>query len=88
MTSLNLLTGCVDNQCPTIQIEMGHLKSNNIEMRSIVGTRPFSIAYGGAGAGYAGTGGVGFKALPSGSAYGVMSKILYKIAQARTAAFL
>ena len=70
MTSLNLLTGCVDNQCPTIQIEMGHLKSNNIEMRSIVGTRPFSIAYGGAGAGYAGTGGVGFKALPSGSAYG------------------
>lgn len=71
MTSLNQLSGCVDDQCPTIHIEMGHSKSNTIEMRSIGGTKPFSIAYGGAGAGYGGAGGVGFDdALPSGKAYG------------------
>ena len=69
MTSLNYLSGCIDSECPTIQIEMGHSKSHNVEMRSISGTRPFSLAYGGAGAGHGGRGGDGFGS-SSGAAYG------------------
>mmetsp|Transcript_6677 Transcript_6677/g.15166 ORF Transcript_6677/g.15166 Transcript_6677/m.15166 type:complete len:1894 (+) Transcript_6677:1692-7373(+) len=70
MTALNYLTGCVDSQCPTITIEMGHSKSHNTDMRSIFGKKPFSLAYGGAGAGHGGHGGDGFRDLPSGNTYG------------------
>lgn len=70
MTAMNQLTGCVDAQCPTIQIEMGHSQSHNKEMRSIFGKKPFSLAYGGAGAGYGGKGGDGFGTLPPGKPYG------------------
>lgn len=70
MTALNQLTGCVDSQCPAIQIEMGHSKSHNREMRSIIGTKPFSLAFGGAGAGHGGKGGDGFGGLPPGQQYG------------------
>ncbi|KAL7543301.1 hypothetical protein ACHAXR_012700 [Thalassiosira sp. AJA248-18] len=70
MTALNYLTGCVDSQCPTVQIEMGHAKSHNREMKSIVGKKPFSLAFGGAGAGYGGKGGDGFGSLPAGKVYG------------------
>ena len=70
MISMNQLTGCADSQCPTIQIEMGHSKSHNSEMRSIVGKKPFSLAFGGAGAGHGGQGGDGFGDLPPGKTYG------------------
>lgn len=70
MTASNYLTGCVDSRCPTIQVEMGHSNSHNVEMRSIVGTKPFSLAFGGGGAGFAGIGGDGFGDLPAGNVYG------------------
>lgn len=70
MTALNYLTGCIDSQCPTIEIKMGHSNSHNAEMRSINGTKPFSLAYGGAGAGYGGRGGQGFGDSSPGQVHG------------------
>jgi len=70
MTAVNRLSGCIDSQCPTIRIDMGHSKSHNTEMRSIDGSKPFSLAYGGAGAGHGGVGGKGFTHIPSGQVYG------------------
>ena len=69
MTVRNQLTGCIESQCPTIQIEMGHSKSHNREMRIIDGKKPFSLAFGGAGAGHGGKGGNGFWG-PAGKIYG------------------
>ncbi|KAL9182021.1 hypothetical protein ACHAXT_012364 [Thalassiosira profunda] len=70
MAAVNQLTGCVDSQCPTIDIEMGHWQSHNHQMRSINGSKPFSLAYGGAGAGHGGRGGDGFGDVPPGESYG------------------
>ncbi|KAL7554304.1 hypothetical protein ACHAWF_017742 [Thalassiosira exigua] len=66
MTAVNKLSG-LDSQ---LSIEMGHERSHNHEMRSVNGTKPFSLAYGGAGAGFGGSGGSGFGSLPSGKVYG------------------
>ena len=68
-TALTYLTGCVDSQCPIIEVNMGHALSHNVEMRSIHG-RPFSLASGGAGGGYGGHGGDGFGSVPAGRPYG------------------
>ncbi len=54
MTALNFLTGCVESNCPMIQIHVGHSKSHNVKMRSVLSEKPFSLAYRGAGAGYGG----------------------------------
>ena len=70
MTAVNFLTGCINLKCPTIQIESSHVKSHNREMRNIATTKPFSLAYGGAGAGHGGEGGDGFNNIQPGEAYG------------------
>lgn len=71
MTALNYLTGCVDSKCPQIEIRHGHVKSHNKEMRNIITRKPFSLAYGGSGAGYGGNGGeAGFGGIDSGHPYG------------------
>ena len=70
LIALNHLTDCLNSECPTIQIESGHFRSHNQKMRSITTDKPFSLAYGGAGAGYGGKGGDGFGAIAPGNAYG------------------
>lgn len=70
MTAQNNLSGCVDSKCPQIEIKVGHAKSHNKEMRGVVTDKPFSVAYGGAGAGYAGLGGIGFGVIGAGEPYG------------------
>lgn len=70
MTAVNRLTGCVDSHCPVIRIDSSHAKSHNSEMQSILATKPFSLAYGGAGAGHGGKGGDGFAKISSGQPYG------------------
>ena len=70
MIALNYLTGCVDSQCPQIEIKHGHGKSHNKEMRSMSTNKPFSLAYGGAGAGYGESGGRGFQDIAQGKSYG------------------
>lgn len=70
MIALNYLTGCVDSQCPQVKIKNGHAKSHNKEMRSIITDKPFSLAYGAAGAGYGESGGRGFHDIAQGKSYG------------------
>ena len=70
MTAVNHLSGCVESECPTIDIGMGHSKSHNKEMRGIDGSKPCSLAFGGAGATYGRKGGKGFGGLPPGEIYG------------------
>jgi hypothetical protein len=64
----NNLLGCLNSQCPNITVRSGHEKyisRKNERLR-----RPFSMSFGGGGAGYGGTGGDGFGALKRGSVYG------------------
>jgi hypothetical protein len=70
LEALNYLTGCVDSDCPSIHVESGHSNSHNHKMRSIMAKKPFSLAYGGAGAAYGGKGGNGFGHISAGKAYG------------------
>eukprot|EP00986_Skeletonema_menzelii_P018335 scaffold26628_cov149-Skeletonema_menzelii.AAC.2 len=70
LNALNYLTGCVNSDCPVINIQSGHAKSHNHKMRSIKAEKPFSLAYGGAGGGYGGKGGNGFGDIAPGNAYG------------------
>lgn len=53
----NNLTGCVQHKCPEIHIA----RSTD---------RPYSVSYGGGGAGYGSSGGYGFSHVPPGSPYG------------------
>lgn len=71
LTATNNLTGCVDNVCPEIAIGNGHAKSHVQAMKKLMQSKPFSLAYGGAGGSYGGTGGQGLiGSNPVGSTYG------------------
>lgn len=70
LNALNYLSGCIDSDCPKIDIQSGHAKSHNHKIRSIKATKPFSLAYGGAGGGYGGKGGNGFGDIAPGNVYG------------------
>lgn len=71
LTATNNLTGCVDNVCPEIVIRNGHAKSHVQAMKKLTPSKPFSLAYGGAGGSYGGAGGQGFiGSNPVGSTYG------------------
>uniref|UniRef100_A0A7S2LHS3 GH16 domain-containing protein n=2 Tax=Leptocylindrus danicus TaxID=163516 RepID=A0A7S2LHS3_9STRA len=65
-----LLTGCIHLECPSMVVTDGHFRSNIAQMRNLVSAKPFSFAYGGAGAGYGGKGGEGFGLNPPGKEYG------------------
>jgi hypothetical protein len=59
----------VDSNCPTVRITEGHSRSRVIAMQELASTRPFSLAYGGGGAGYGGAGGQGYGYTSPGAAY-------------------
>lgn len=65
-----LLTGCIQHECPSLVVTDGHTRSNIVQMRNLISTKPFSFAYGGGGAGYGGKGGEGFGLNPAGKEYG------------------
>ena len=69
----NNLTGCINDICPKIDIRRGHRRSNIHAMRNVKATNPFSLSFGGAGAGYGGDGGEGFGDIPRGKKYGDLS---------------
>ena len=70
MTVQNLLSGCVDLICPEVKIIDGHEQSHISAMKKLVATKPFSLTFGGAGAGHGKTGGAGFGENPPDHLYG------------------
>jgi hypothetical protein len=71
LTATNNLTGCIDDVCPEIVIGNGHANSHVQAMKKLAQSKPFSLAYGGAGGSHGGAGGQGFVGSnPVGSTYG------------------
>lgn len=60
----------VDTNCPEIYIKTNHSLSYVDALRELTTNRPFSLAFGGGGAGYGGNGGAGYGFNAAGVAYG------------------
>lgn len=60
----------LSGQGATVDVEAGHGRSPDDMKRAFNSTRPFSLAYGGGGAGYGGQGGAGYGHNPPPVAYG------------------
>jgi len=60
----------VDTDCPEIHIKTNHSLTSVDALRELTANRPFSLAFGGGGAGYAGNGGDGYGFTSAGLAYG------------------
>ncbi|GMH67720.1 hypothetical protein TrRE_jg6907, partial [Triparma retinervis] len=59
-----------DPNCPTIDISMDHSLTSVDALRELTANRPFSLAFGGGGAGYGADGGAGYGFTSAGVAYG------------------
>jgi len=71
MTAISHLTGCSKTICPSVIITDGHERSHVTVMKKLHAPRPFSLAFGGVGAGHGGAGGNGFGSHhPAGESYG------------------
>ncbi|GMH83814.1 hypothetical protein TL16_g09723 [Triparma laevis f. inornata] len=77
MTAVAELTdaiGCnnhaVDSNCPSVRVTSDYSLTRNDALRSLTSTRPFSLAFGGGGAGYGGSGGAGYGYTAAGASYG------------------
>ena len=70
LAAINYLTGCVNGECPQIVINSGHNTSSSHITSSLKVQKPFSLSYGGSGAGHGGKGGQGFTFPPTGNMYG------------------
>lgn len=70
LIAINNLTGCIEDDCPKLMVEDGHSASNVEAMRILGAKKPFSLAFGGAGASHGGKGGQGFSGNAPGQTYG------------------
>ncbi|GMI11724.1 hypothetical protein TrVE_jg8603 [Triparma verrucosa] len=60
----------VDPNCPSVRVTSDYSRTRIDALKLLTSLRPFSLAFGGGGAGYGGSGGAGYGYTAAGAAYG------------------
>ena len=70
MDNIGCSNYATDSNCPTVRVTGNYSKTRIDALKYLTSDRPFSLAFGGGGAGYAGSGGAGYGYTAPGAPYG------------------